>query len=219
LVLSSPFQLVGLRRVEERWQNAWSITTREEVPEAAGQNDQITAVVPFGDGRRILALVSQRHRVQHIDGLGRQVSRVVWSYLLEQRDLTTGRVLAVRRLDEKEAPADVRARLALMPDGSAVIGFLARSVYVWPTDPAQPVRRVSTGKMDVWDACLHPSGRWLVTVSDAPLVSVWDTMTWKIVRSFDWGIGPVKCVTISLDGFLAAVGGDNGLVAVWDWDL
>jgi WD40 repeat protein len=123
-------------------------------------------------------------------------------------------VLAEHLLPANAAPS----RLAVTPDGSAVICFWARSVHVCPIEGDRPARRITVAMKDVRDVALHPSGQWLVSVCDSPEVSVWDTATWKRVRSFDWGIGNVRCAAVSPDGCLAAVGGETGEVGVWDWE-
>jgi WD40 repeat protein len=142
-----------------------------------------------------------------------------WTFLLVQREVTTGRVLVERPLTMQETPLGVRTRLAVTSDGSAVIGFRGRSIYVWPTDPDKPARRVTVAKKDVWDAALHPSGRWVLTVCNTPEVMIWDTASWKMVQTYDWGIGQITCAAISPDGFLAAVGSHTGKVVVWDWEV
>jgi WD40 repeat protein len=177
------------------------------------------SAAPFSDSRRIVALAGYPHLVPYLNSQGQQAPYLNWDFGLVQRDLTTGRVLTERPLTMKEAPQGVRTRLAVTPDDSAVIGFRGRSVYAWPTDQSKGACRVSVAKKDVWDAALHPTGRWLLAVCNSPEVSIWDTASWKLVRTYDWGIGRVQSAAISPDGFLAAVGSNTGSVAVWDWEL
>jgi WD40 repeat protein len=216
LLTRSPFHMVGARRLHDRWLPEWSI---ENPVEPSGSRESINSAAVFSASRRIVTLVAQPYMVPFTNSQGESAPYRDWKFAFIQRDLTTGRVLAERPLTTKEAPQGVRTRLAVTPDGSAVIGFRDRSVYAWPTDPVSPARRVSVAKKDVWDVALHPSGKWLLTVCDSPEVSVWDTATWKRVQTWDWGIGPIRCAAISPDGFLAAVGSNNGNVAVWDWEL
>lgn len=58
-------------------------------------------------------------------------------------------------------------------------------------------------------------GRFLLSASGAK-VTVWDPVTWKPLRAFDWTIGRVTCLAVSADGTLAAAGGDKGKAVVWD---
>jgi WD40 repeat protein len=60
-----------------------------------------------------------------------------------------------------------------------------------------------------------PLGRFLLS-AHGPKVTVWDSVTWKPARTFDWKVGRVTCLSVSPDGTVAAAGGDKGAVAVWD---
>jgi WD40 repeat protein len=50
-------------------------------------------------------------------------------------------------------------------------------------------------------------------------VKLSDTVTWKMVRAFDWDVGRLRSIAFSPDGMLAATGGDKGKIVVWDVDL
>jgi WD40 repeat protein len=212
LITFEPFQLTGLKRVRDKWQVKWS----EKVvkPRWYSPGDSFEAVAPFPDNRRIVTLIS-RTLPKPKKG-ARQEVHGGYTDLFVQRDLATGKVLSERELSRNESP---HPRLTVTPDGATVVGFRGRSVYAWPTDSADPGRKTTVAKRDVQDVALHPSGRWVLVAGNSPEVSVWDTRTWKSVRTFDWHIGNVQCVAFSSDGSLAAAGSDRGKVAIWDWDL
>lgn len=63
----------------------------------------------------------------------------------------------------------------------------------------------------------HPDGR-LLAVSAGQHAMLLDAATLRPVESFDWGVGQVYGVGFSGDGALAAVGGADGRIAVWDID-
>ena len=206
LVTYSPFHLRALQRKKDQWHQIWAV---EHSTEQLSPSDSNSFVASFPDSRRLIALVGRRFLSPHIN----------WTHLFVQRDMTTGAVLAERPLAMKESPVGVRNRLAVAPDGMAVVGFRGRSVYVWPTDAAPGTRKTTVAKKDLWDVALHPSGRWVATVCNNSEVSICDLNAGKVVQVFDWGIKNLQCVTFSPDGSLAAAGGANGEVAVWDWDL
>ena len=71
----------------------------------------------------------------------------------------------------------------------------------------------------VQDLCFTPDGRYLFTVSNDTTVKVRDTATWEAVKSYTWKAGKLRCLDVSRDGTLAAVGSATGKVVVWDVDL
>lgn len=203
LLLCSPWRLIGARRGSKQWHIEWSVKKSNRSP------DRFDSAALCPDQQKLVVLVHRRKLVPHID----------FTYLLVLRELTTGRILAERQLTMQEVPQGMRNRLAILPDGSATIGYRGRSVYRWPTDPTKPAKKATVSRKDIWEAVLHPSGRWLLIVSDAPEAVVWDTASWKAVRSYEWGIGRLRCAACSLNGCLAAVGSHTNKVFIWDWEL
>lgn len=200
-VAVGPYQLAGLRRHRGRWARDWSVAERPGKTRATFES-----VAAFPDGRRFVALVTRWPKGPS----------GAFRHALVERDFATGAALAERTLAGGEAPEGVRTRLAVTPDGGAVVGFVRRSVRIWPADPALKSRRVTVSKKDVWDIALSPDGRRLLVANDSAEVALWDALSWKPVASYDWGVGRVRCVAFSPDGLLAVAGGDGGAVAVWD---
>jgi WD40 repeat protein len=74
-------------------------------------------------------------------------------------------------------------------------------------------------RKDFTGLAFHPSGRFLAATSNDNTVKLYDVQTWKLAHAFDWEIGRLRSVAFSPDGTLAAAGGDNGKIVVWDFDL
>jgi WD40 repeat protein len=106
-----------------------------------------------------------------------------------------------------------------------------KTVCVWPLGVEGSGLRVF--KYAERAACravaFHPSGQWLAAVGDDAQVKVYDTASWELARTFDWGIGPLWAVCFSADGTRAAVIGPGrkrasgkrteSKIVVWDVDL
>lgn len=207
LFMFNPFLLTGWKRVRGKWRSQWSV----DVKKTRGlKNDSFESVAAFPDGRRTLALILRRD--------GKDPSNP-WRSLFVQRDMKTGEVLGEQPINWKDSPHGTLTRLSITPDGAQVIGFRGRSVLAWALGSDEPPRRTPVSKKDVRDVALHPSGRWVLVANGSSEVSIWDTTTWKAIRTLDWKIGPVECADISADGLLAAVTGETGKAVVWDWDL
>jgi WD40 repeat protein len=65
----------------------------------------------------------------------------------------------------------------------------------------------------------HPSGRYLGVTSSDGTAKFYDTTNWKVAKTYDWKIGKPRCIAFSADGLMAAVGGDQGKIVVWDMDV
>ncbi|MBN9120924.1 MAG: hypothetical protein J0I06_17525 [Planctomycetes bacterium] len=125
----------------------------------------------------------------------------------------TGEVQAVTAV-----PSLSLSGLAAAPDGSAVVGFDASSLYSWRV--GEKVQKVRTGTLKHYRAlAFHPDGRHLLAGNNDTTARLIDTQTWQVVRQYTWDVGRLSAVAVSPDGALAAAGGAKGKVVVWDLDL
>ena len=63
-----------------------------------------------------------------------------------------------------------------------------------------------------------PDGTQLAAAGDGGAVTLYDTATWRAVRTLAWQIGPLHAVCFTPDGTRAAALGTGGQVVVWDVD-
>jgi WD40 repeat protein len=131
------------------------------------------------------------------------------------RDLKTGTVQT-----ERGGLARQPKCTAASTDGSlwAVTEGRTVSVYSAAEFGAPVARLTSTAKTEFTGHAFHPSGRHLLVCSVDQSVKVYDTATWQLVRTYDWGQGKLFSMAVTPDGTLAAVGGDKGQIVVWDWE-
>ena len=156
------------------------------------------------------------------DNLGRDCDRPnvsKYSSLLTLRDDRTGDLITE---SYPARPFDELQQLAVGgAEPSVVLGY-PNQLHVYgladlAADPCPCVIR--TDWPNLRGMVFHPSGRFLLTVAEGSTVSLWETNTWTIRQEFDWKIGNLRSVGVSLNGYLAAVGSDSGVVTVWDWEV
>jgi WD40 repeat protein len=148
------------------------------------------------------------------------VSRTVphWRIELVPRDADTG--TATRA--PVAYPNQNISGLALAPNGRFAVAHDGASLFVYdlakldrkPKKLTNPAKRKHFGGFAV-----HPSANWLATAGLDGAVTVWDTATRKVARSWVWDAGQARSITFSADGTLAAAGTGTGKVVVWDLDL
>ncbi|HJZ56783.1 MAG TPA: WD40 repeat domain-containing protein, partial [Gemmataceae bacterium] len=110
--------------------------------------------------------------------------------------------------------------LVFAPDGSQLVAIHEMTLVVWPVPELGEPRLVRNDtRKHFTAACYHLSGRYLIATSNDTTVHVFDTRSWGRVTRFTWKLGPLRTVAVSPDGTLAAAGGNNGEVVVWDVDL
>jgi WD40 repeat protein len=132
------------------------------------------------------------------------------------RAVTTG-----AELDASAPLADLPKRTILSPDGRKLACCTREAIRIYPaTGTWKKVPTItSDNRMPFMGVAFHPSGRYLAVTSFDRTVKFYDTTTWKVARTFDWGTGRMWCIAFSPDGTLAAAGSDRGKVVVWDVDL
>jgi WD40 repeat protein len=138
--------------------------------------------------------------------------------------------IAIRRLSDGERtrellfPHSEIQQLLASPRGDLLVGRYGTELHIWDaTDRTKPEVALAGHRLYTLDmsaaAAFHPSGRYFLLANDTPVVTAFDTATWRPAHRWDWKAGPLRSVAVSPDGTLAAAGGANGAVVVWDWDL
>jgi WD40 repeat protein len=107
------------------------------------------------------------------------------------------------------------------PDSLMFAGRSRTQAVVFRLDDrkAPPVVLPNKSHREVTGLAFHPSGRYLAVTSNDETVNLYDTTTWKVAKVFTWEVGRMRSVAFSPDGMLAAAGGDNGQIVVWDFEL
>lgn len=117
-------------------------------------------------------------------------------------------------------PYDKAQQLIMSPDGAQLVAVHEMTLVVWPVPELGEPRLVrNDSRKHFTAAAYHPSGRYLFATSNDATVHVFDTRTWARVNRMRWRVGPLRSVAVSPDGTLAAAGGTDGGVVVWDVDL
>ena len=126
--------------------------------------------------------------------------------------------------DEQAAtryPAGHAYQPQLSPDGRylGVIGY--GSMYLFDTAALGKPRRITSTRTygNFVSFAFHPNGRTLAVIHGGPtLVKIYDLGTLRLVRKYNWKLGPLGCVAFSPDGVLGAAGSDDGRIVLWDVD-
>ncbi len=109
-------------------------------------------------------------------------------------------------------------RVRSLADGLKVRAKLPNPPANKPKKPAKPAKNPKP-EPDYHAVAFHPNGALLAAVGDDGLVTLYDTATWKVVKSFAWKIGKLRAVCFSADGTRAAALSANGKIMVWDMDI
>lgn len=107
-------------------------------------------------------------------------------------------------------------QLAVSPDGRFLAAQFPGSVLVWDTRAIDtPPRHLSQGPVTLTGVAFCPSGRYLA-ISGGSAVTLYETTTWQVARTYAWGGALMRAVCFSPAGGLVAAGSDAGAVVVWD---
>jgi WD40 repeat protein len=126
--------------------------------------------------------------------------------------------------DEQAAtryPAGHAYQPQLSPDGRhlGVIGY--GSMYLFDTAALGKPRRITSTRTygNFISFAFHPDGRTLAVIHGGPtLVKIYDLETLRLVRKYNWKLGPLASVAFSPDGMLGAAGSRDGRIVLWDVD-
>lgn len=190
------YRLIGWQLAEEGWRQQWTRSIADIAVES---------LTLSGDGRFLALMVRSTLDRRWMDH-PRQVE--VW-------DGTTGGFLGKGDYAYGYAPV-----LLFSPNASQLVGINDMTLLIWPVSQlGQPQLVRNDSRKDFTAIAYHPAGHRLFATSNDATVHVFDTVTWERVVRFTWQIGKLKAVAISPDGTLAAAGGENGDIVIWDVDL
>lgn len=140
---------------------------------------------------------------------------------LAVRDAASGKYIQVAGCEGAEV-------VLVSPDGQRVVTRWGGKLQVWEaSDLTIGPTTVTDGPDPGWyaarfegvSAAFHPSGKYLAATTNDADVRLYDTASWGVARTFDWGIGRTRSIAFSPDGTRAAVGYDSGMVVIWDLDV
>jgi WD40 repeat protein len=108
--------------------------------------------------------------------------------------------------------------VAISPDSRLVAsGGKDRIVKVWPRAGGPPVATLRDHAATVTALSFTPDGAHLLSADECGKVCLWDGGTFRLRRTWDWGVGRLRSVLFAPDGMTAAAGGDRDVI-VWDVD-
>lgn len=109
--------------------------------------------------------------------------------------------------------------LAFTADGRQPVSATQRAVYLWDVARQQQKKCFEVEGSKLVDMAVQPSGPLLVTAHADHTVTLRERDTGRVLRRYDWKIGPLHGVAFAPDGLTASALGENGQLFVWDADL
>jgi WD domain, G-beta repeat len=107
---------------------------------------------------------------------------------------------------------------ACSPDGQFLAVAFENCVRIWEIDSGELAIEIPVSdQLKFTTIAFHPNGK-LITTGSRGLVQLWDPHRWTEVAAYAWRIGWTRAFALSPDGTTAAVGGNLGHVAVWDFE-
>ncbi|HEY2785696.1 MAG TPA: hypothetical protein VGJ05_12065 [Fimbriiglobus sp.] len=122
-------------------------------------------------------------------------------------------------LNQTFNPLGIRTRcLSYSPDGKKLAVGNARVVYMLDATTLSIVWELRGHKGHVNKVVFTNDGRKLISVGHDMTARMWEVETGRLTTTFDWKIGRLTTVAVSPDGTMAAAGGENGRIVLWDLD-
>ena len=173
--------------------------TRSAVLE--GDGFLFSDVVYFSDGKRLASIEwsSRKRRGEYHQG-----------------DVPTLRVHESKSLDEDGETTFKGPAKGLVVCGNAVVVRGEKAFRVWDADDLEAdLLEVKTGRAVLGAVAADPQGRFVLTAVGES-VSVWDSASWKVSKTYDWASGKITCLAVQPGGLMLAAGTATGKVVVWD---
>jgi WD40 repeat protein len=152
---------------------------------------------------------------------GKRFASIEWSSRRRrgerrQGDVPTLRVHDAKSVDALDATPFKRPAKHLVVCGNRAVVSGDKSFRVWDADDlaTEPVV-VKAGSAPLGAVAADPGGRFVLTAT-GDSVSVWNSDSWAIDKTYEWSSGKVTCLAVSPDGLLMAAGTATGKVVVWD---
>jgi WD40 repeat protein len=188
--------LIGWQSTQEGWRRQWTVSTADIAVES---------LTLSADGRKFALAVRSTLGERWMEN---ELQVEVW-------DGATGGFLGKGDYAYGYAPV-----LLFSPEASQLVGINDMTLLVWSVlQLGQPHLVRNDSRKDFTAIAYHPSGHRLFATSNDATAHVFDTATWERVARFTWQIGKLKAIAVSPDGTLAAAGGENGDIVIWDVDL
>jgi WD40 repeat protein len=108
--------------------------------------------------------------------------------------------------------------VAWCPDSRTVVAAgLSGGIALVNATTGQMTARTEFARNPTAAVAVHPTRRLLLS-AEGEKVRTWQYGTDTLARqaAFDWRVGRVTALAVSPDGLLAAAGGADGQVVVWD---
>ena len=179
------------------WEQEWSISK-------ADLGFHSTAVCPTG------------RRVATVAHCATGKNRWTTPFRIQLRSGISGRVESSCPYSHSNYPG----QLLFSPCGERLVGVHDMTIMIWPVpELGEPKLVRNDSRQHFTTATFHPSGQYLFASSNDTTVHIFETNHWERVARFTWKLGRLRSIAVSPDGTLAAAGGDNGEVLVWDVEL
>jgi WD40 repeat protein len=135
----------------------------------------------------------------------------LWN-LATQAVISNGEKLIARHMAiQSQSP------LAFSRDGSRFVYGHEREVRLADSESGRTLRVAEPpSRESIAAVAFHPTTDQLTLALSDGSVVVLDTDSWSPAQRFDWQIGPLTALAYRPDGTMAAVGGRDGRVMVWD---